>query len=258
MKKILAYLLVIASLTSCLSTKKTTYFQGEPSEKSEMYKFNNVPYRLQVNDVLSINIKAENPDLVVLFSTSQDGESSSNSDNLYFDGYTVDRHGNIRIPYIGELNVLGYTEKEVREKIESELAKFLKKPESLFVTVKLAGIKFVVTGEVGSPGTVNILQTQVTIIEALANAGEIRNLGNRKEVSVLRKTVNGVDRITIDMTDISVFDSKEFFIKPNDVIYVPPLKRKSWGIGTTGLQSFTTIASVFAVLVSTILLIDNL
>ncbi|MDT0552322.1 polysaccharide biosynthesis/export family protein [Urechidicola vernalis] len=254
MKKNIVYLLIIMSLSSCLSLKKTTYFQGEPSEKSEMYKFNNEPYRVQVNDVLSVEIVSENPDLVSLFGTSEEGSGG----NLYFDGYTVDRHGNIRIPYINEVNVLGYTEKEIREKIEMELKKFIKNAETFFVKVKLSGIQFLVNGEVNSPGTINLMQNQVSIIDAIASAGEIADFGNRQEVQIYRKTLNGVERYTVDLTDVAIFDSEHYYIKPNDIIYVPPLQRKNWGIGTTGLSTFTTIASIFAVLTSTILLIDNL
>ena len=254
MKKNIVYLLIFMSLSSCLSLKKTTYFQGEPSEKSEMYKFNNEPYRVQVNDVLSVEIVSENPDLVSLFGTNDDGSGG----NLYFDGYTVDRHGNIRIPYINEVNVLGYTEKEIRKKIEIELKKFIKNEETFFVKVKLSGIQFLVNGEVNSPGTINLMQNQVSIIDAIASAGEIADFGNRQEVQIYRKTLNGVERYTVDLTDVAIFDSEHYYIKPNDIIYVPPLQRKNWGIGTTGLSTFTTIASIFAVLTSTILLIDNL
>lgn len=255
MNKIAIYLLIITSLSSCLSLKKTTYFQGEPSEKSEMYKFNNEPYKLQVNDVLSVQIISEEPELIALFGIS---EGASGGGDLYFGGYTVNRHGNIRIPYINEINVLGYTEKEVRVKIEEELKKFLKKEETFFVKVKLSGIQFLVNGEVGAPGTIILQQTQVSILEAIASAGEIATFGNRQEVQIYRKSLNGVERFTVDLTDVAIFDSEHYYIQPNDIIYVPPLKRKSWGLGTTGLSTFTTVASIFAVLTSTILLIDNL
>ena len=79
-----------------------------------MYKLNNEPYRLQINDILFIDIKAENPEFVAMFNTS----GTNGGGNGYFSGYTVNRHGNVRIPYIGDLNVLGYTEREIREKIE--------------------------------------------------------------------------------------------------------------------------------------------
>lgn len=258
MNKNLLYIFLIASLYSCVSAKKSTYFQGEISKESKLHKLENSPYKLQVNDILSITIKAEDPKLVALFEVSKEEGGSSSGGNLYFDGYTIDRHGNIRIPYIGEINVLGYTEKEVREKIESELENFIKITKSIFVTVKLSGIKFIVSGEVGEPGTVILQQNQVSIIEALSNAGDIGDLGDKENVQIIRKTIDGVQRFTVDMTSISVFNSDHFYIQPNDVIYVPALPQKSWGTGTTGLQTFTTIASILSIMATTVLLARNL
>lgn len=253
MKKLFLYVLLLGCLSSCVSTKQMTYFQGEPIEKSEIYKLNNAPYRLQVNDILSISIKADNSEIVSLFKSEE-----TQGGDLYYTGYAVDRHGNIRIPYIGELNVLGYTENEVRKKIESELSKFLKNPELVFVTVKLGGINFIVTGEVGSPGTLNLVQNQVSIIDAIANAGEISAMGNRENVTLIRKTLDGVKKYSFDLTKIEIFESENFYIQPNDIIYVAPLKQKSWGTGTTGLQSFSTVVTVLSFLVSSVLLVKNL
>jgi polysaccharide export outer membrane protein len=254
MKKLFLYLLFLGLLSSCVSTKQMTYFQGDPISKTEMYKLNNEPYRLQINDILFIDIKAENPEFVAMFNTS----GTNGGGNGYFSGYTVNRHGNIRIPYIGDLNVLGYTEREIREKIESELGKFLKNPKSVFVTVKLSGINFVVTGEVGSPGSKNLAQNQVSIIDAISNAGEINEVGNRQNITIIRKTLDGVKKYYLDYTKIELFESENFYIQPNDIIYVPPLKQKSWGIGTTGLQTFSTAVTILSFLVSSVLLVKNL
>lgn len=256
MKNFFLYVFVLSFLSSCIPAKKLTYFQGEPTSKSELYRLNNEPYRLQVNDVLYIDIKAENPEIVSLFKNSEE-TSTQGGDGLYFTGYTIGRHGNIRIPYIGNLNVLGYTEKEVREKIEVELGSYVKKMESVFVTVKLAGINFVISGEVGSPGTINLTQNEVTIIDAIANAGDITTFGDRENVVVVRKTLDGVKKYKINLLDINVFESENFYIQPNDVIYVAPLKQKTWGFGTTGLQSFTTLVTVFSFVATTILLIQT-
>ena len=97
MNKFLLFIFLIASLSSCISAKRTTQFQGEISNNSKLYKLENLQYKLQVNDVLSIGIKAEDPKLVALFGASETSGNSSGG-NLYFNGYTVDRHGNIRIP----------------------------------------------------------------------------------------------------------------------------------------------------------------
>lgn len=255
MKKHLIYLFVLVFLTSCISKKKLTYYQGEPAPKTELYKLNNEPYRLQVNDILYIDIKAENPELVLLFENRSSGGSSGG--DMYLTGYTIDRHGNIRIPYIGDLNVLGYTTKEVRMKIEGELGNFLKKVESVFVTVKLEGINFTISGEIGSPGTKLLQKTEVTIAEAIAEAGDVNVFGDRENIEIIRKTIDGIKKYKINLLDINVFESENFYIKPNDVIYVPPLKQKTWGFGETGLQSLTTIISLFTLGVSTYLLIKS-
>ncbi len=79
-------------------------------------------------------------------------------ESLYFTGYSVDDHGNIRIPVLGEMNVLGYTIEEVRKKIEERLlAEHFKKEAQLFVNVKLAGFRYTINGEIGSPGYKSIV-----------------------------------------------------------------------------------------------------
>ncbi|WP_250629730.1 polysaccharide biosynthesis/export family protein [Aureibaculum algae] len=265
-KLMLRTILIILSLglllSSCIPKKELTYFQGEPSANKEMYKILNEPYKLQVNDILDIKIKANDETLVALFnqSVSQNigNAGQVNADQFYLSGYTIDRHGNIRIPYIGELNVLGYTEKEVREKMESELAKYFKDLDDVFITVKLAGIRFTVLGEVSRPGAIVLFQNQVNIVEAIASAGDIAITGDRKRVTIVRKQIDGTKKIRLDLTDINVFSSDDYYIQSNDVIYIEPLKQKSWGTGTTGVQTFTTIVSVLSFVTTTILLAKTL
>lgn len=259
MKKLILSLFLLSLFSSCVSKKQLTYFQGEPVSNEEIRKLNNLPYRLQVNDILFIDIKAENQDIVSMFKTGQaSGGGSGSGGNLYLTGYSVDRHGNIRMPYIGELNVLGYTTDETRKKIEDELANYFKDLEKLFVTVKLSGIQYVITGEIGSSGTINLQQNEVNIIDAVANAGDIALVGDRRNVVVIRNSLDGVKKYKLDLTKIEIFENENFYIQPNDIIYVPPLKQKSWGTGTNGLQTFTTIVSIFSIVTSSILLIRSL
>jgi len=261
-RKILIIFSLGILLTSCIPNKELIYFQGQPSSKKSIHKILNEPYKLQVNDILDIRIKANNEELVALFnqSTIQNNQSNSqvNEGSFYFNSYTIDRQGEIRLPYVGELNVLGYTEKEVREKIEVELGKFFKDIEDVFITVKLAGIRFTVLGEVVSPGTLVLFQNQVNIVEAIANAGDITITGNRKKVTIIRKHLDKTKKLTLNLTDVSAFESDAFFIQSNDIIYIEPLKQKSWGTGTTGAQTFSTLISVLSLVTTTILLVKTL
>ena len=260
MRKFLLLLIMPLIYSSCIPKKDLVYFQGEASENQKLQKLQNEPYKLQVNDILDIQIKSSDEKLVALFQTTVTSTNTAvfSKEKLFFEGYSIDRQGNIRLPYIGEINVLGYTTREVREKIDKEFENYFKNPDDVFTTVKLAGIRFTVIGEVGITGTVVLYQNQVNLIEAIANAGDIAITGNRKNVSVFRKNIDGTKRYQINMLDISSFDSDNFFIQSNDIIYVEPLKQKSWGTGTSGMQSITSLVAVLSLITTTILLINAL
>jgi len=247
-------------ITSCIPLKKQIYFQGEITEQDTIRKLQEEPYRLQVNDMLDIQIKSSDEKLVALFNQNPQGASNSqvNDASLYFKSYTVDRHGNIRLPYLGEINVLGYTTKEVLEKIDKEFEAYFKDPEDVFVIVRLAGIRFTVIGEVGQTGTHVMYLNEVNLVQAIAEAGDIKLEGNRENVSVFRKNIDGTKRYEVNMLDIGSFDANNFYIQPNDIIYVEPLKQKSWGTGTTGLQTVTSLIAVLSLVTTTILLINNI
>ena len=81
---------------------------------------------------------------------------------------------------------------------------------------------------------------------------------DKQNVTIIRKTIDGVQRFSVDMTKIDIFNSKHFYIQPNDVVFVPALRQKNWGTGATGFQTFTTIASILSVVATTVLLVKNL
>ncbi|QTD39236.1 polysaccharide biosynthesis/export family protein [Polaribacter batillariae] len=257
--------LLLLFLSSCVSNKEFSYLQGQPKANTEIKRINDVPYKLQIDDMVHIIIKSNNQELVAVFKKNENNSSNTATTNQNFSGnanyysdYSVDNYGNIRVPTLGEVNVLGYTVEEVQKKIENKLKDFVKEGENIFVAVKLAGIKFTILGEIENPGTRVIYQNKVSILDAIANSGDITDVGNRKAVEIMRPTISGVEKYTIDLTNINAFNSEVFYIKPNDYINVLPLKQKSWGTGTTGLQSLTTIVTVLSLITSTIILARNL
>jgi polysaccharide export outer membrane protein len=261
MRKILLLLFLAVIYSSCIPNKDLIYFQGEPVPKDSIYQLQDKPYRLQVNDMLFIDVKSADPELVALFKSSTSTQNTNTNviskEAIYFRSNSVDRHGNIRMPYIGEMNVLGYTTTEVREKIQKEFEKFFKNNDDIFITVKLAGIRFTALGEVGHPGSVVVYQNQLNLAEAIAAAGDILITGNRKNVTILRKSIDKTEKFTVNLTDINAFESDHFYVKPNDIVYVEPLKQKSWGTGTTGMQTVTTMITVLSLITTSILLIQS-
>lgn len=250
--------------TSCITNKDVVYLQdkgGVASDASTIKELSK-PYRVQVNDILSINVKALDEELVSIFNPANPSANLNTNlgqASLYFNGFTIDLHGNIKFPILGEINVLGYTIQEIEDKVKAELlAQYFKETAEIFVTVKLAGLRYTVTGEVQGTGVYILYQDRANIIEALANAGDIAQTGDRKDVLVIRQYPDGQKIHHIDLTDRTAMQSPYYYIQPNDIILVKPLKRKAIGAGQTGFQNITTIASLLSILVSTYFLTKNL
>lgn len=261
-KHVLLFLLVAVIASSCVSKKQLTYLQENETRTDSLISIRKEqePYRLQINDLLSIRVKALDQETVGIFNPISDANPNvTGEERLYYDGFVVNPHGNIRIPSLGEINVLGYTVEEVRKEIEKRLLKdFFKEEANIFVTVKLSGIRFTITGEIGNPGSQIIYRDQVSIMEAIANSGDINLTGDKTDVVIIRQYPLGQKVHHIDLTSIDAMDSPYYYVKPNDLILINPLPQKSIGTGTTGLQSFTTIVTVITALATTILLFTRL
>jgi len=259
---LLLFIVVAISFTSCVSTKQLTYLQENEDRVDSLLAIRKVqePYRLQVNDLLSIRVKAIDQEEVSIFNPVNNSDlNATGEERLYYEGFVVDLHGNIRVPSFGEMQVLGYTVEEVREKIKERLLKdFFKEEANIFVTVKLAGIRYTINGEINRPGSTILYRDEVSIMEAIANNGDIKVTGDRKNVVIIRQYPLGQKVHHIDLTDIESMNSPYYYIQPNDLILVNPLPQKSSGFGITGLQSFTTILALITATTTTILLFVKL
>ncbi|PNQ72121.1 sugar transporter [Hanstruepera neustonica] len=264
MKQLHILLILVFSLfvSSCIPNKDLVYLQNkeQAADSTLAITEKQKPYRVQINDILNIRVKVLDQDNVQIFNPV--GEENLNMDTdqrAFFDGFTVDLHGNIRIPILGEINVLGYTTEEI-EKLLSEklLNDHFKETANIFVSVKLTGLRYTVNGEVSSPGTNTLYQPRVNIFEALANVGDIEMTGNREDVLIIRQYPQGQKIHHLNLLDVAVMESPYYYIQPNDIIYVKPLRQKSWGFGTTGRETIITVVSIISLLTTSLLLIDRL
>ncbi|WP_299129976.1 polysaccharide biosynthesis/export family protein [uncultured Winogradskyella sp.] len=266
MRSIRLFIVILVCVvgTSCIPHKDTVYLQNKenaindtiPNNLTEVQK----PYRIQIDDILNIRIKVLDQDNVQIFNPIGEGAilNASSAERAYFDGFTVDSHGNIRIPVLGEMNVLGYTVDDIEALIKKKLLdEQFKATSNIFITVKLAGLRYTATGEIGSPGTLTLFKERVNIFEAIANAGEIPVTGNRKDVLLIRQYPQGQKIHHLDLTDIKVMQSPYYYIQPNDMIYIKPLRQKSIGTGETAVSSLATIATVVSLITSGILIFSR-
>jgi polysaccharide export outer membrane protein len=250
-------LLISIISTSCIPHKDTIYYQnkGTALDTTQLLVEQQKPYRVQINDVISIRVKALDQDNVQILNPVGDANLNAGSEErAYFDGFTIDLHGNIRVPTLGYINVLGYTTEEIEKLLEEKLSGTFKEAANIFVTVKLTGLRYTASGEVGSPGTKTLFQERVNIYQAIANVGEIPVTGNKKDVLIIRQYPQGQKIHHLDLTDVNVLHSPYYYIQPNDMIYVKPLKQKSLGTGTTAVATLGTIATVLSLVTTSILL----
>lgn len=248
--------------SSCISHKDTVYLQEneDTNVNKDLIQEMQKPYRVQINDILNIQVKSLDQKTVEILNPVGDANlTASGEEKAFFNGFTVDLHGNIRVPTLGYLNVLGRTTAEIQTIIEEKLLEEqFKKEANIFVTVKLTGLRYTANGEVNNPSTKVLYQERVNIFEAIANVGEINEFGNRKDVIIIRQYPQGQKLHHLDLTDINVMQSPYYYIQPNDIIYVKPVKQKTMGTGRTAMQTLSSIATILSLATTSILLFTRL
>ena len=247
MKKVIQFLLITLIMSSCVSMKKRIYIQDDKASNTTQYPVQNNEYKVSMQDILYVTVKTLNDASLV----SSGGQNVGAGDLLfYLNGYSVNKKGEIFLPVIGEVYVLGKTLNEVKLDVQVKVDTYYK---DAIINVKTAGIKINVLGEVALPGNYTFYQNEVSIFDVIATCGDLTELANRKEVKVLRHHNNTVSVHKLDLTSNSLLQSDFYFLQPNDVVYIEPLRVKSWGVGQTGWQTFQTLLST----VSSTLLIIN-
>ena len=184
------------------TTSKTPYFITEPV--------------IQKNDMLSIQITSASldPSVDQLYLGGQTGGQGSQQ---YGYGYLVDQYGRLEIPRVGIIKAEGLTKFQLADTIKARLKGQLTDPT---VVIRFTNFRVIVIGEVGSPGVKTIPVENLTLLEGLAMAGDIRETGKKKEVKILRET-NGKRQLGIvDVTSSKMFESPYYQLQQNDVIMV--------------------------------------
>lgn len=256
MKKVILVELLLAIICcSCVSKKEMVYLQGaEKYEQKPDTIRQNYEVVIQDDDLLSITVSSKDKELLepfgnnFLFGTSGaqgSSQASAQNDVTYF---RVDHDGNIVLPILGSIRAVGLTRAQLAESIKMKIIdlKYIKDP---IVNVKLKNFKISVLGAVNKPGQYIIDGERVTVLEALADAGDLAIGGLRKNILLLRE-VNG-KRTThiLDLTNANLIDSPYYYMQQNDVLYVEP----NSSITVQGSPAYTYVSvsgTIVSVLVS--------
>lgn len=251
--RILGFFLLV-SLFSCIPQRKLRYLQQTAEEQKVDTNQKTAPadlnYRLKSKDEIYIKVYSLDPKMTALFNGDAGTANMYNSDlGLYLNSYTLNDSGYIYFPALREVKLLGLSLDEAQLLIEERLNQYLQKA---MVTVKLAGFKITLIGEVKRPGRYNPYVSQLNVLEALALAGDMTSYGNRTNVTIVREE-NGVQKIyKINLLDQNLITSKYFYLLPNDVLYVESLNAKTWGFEqfpyTLILSSLTTFIAMMTLI----------
>ncbi|MEP0713373.1 polysaccharide biosynthesis/export family protein [Algoriphagus sp.] len=265
MKKILFIVSIVVFATSCISNKRITYLQNLPDktpiELEEFIPYAEVDYEyiLQPYDIVEIDFATNDPELIEAFSFqySQNmggmggGGGGAGSDPLYFRGYSIDQKGDVEIPKLGKVKIAGMTEEDAKDKVQEEINKFFK--EEIYVKLRIAGIRYTTLGEFNSVGVSIIYKNRATIFDALANSGETTLLGKKNKLFIIRQYDGGTKLHQINLNDRSLLASPFYFIQPNDILYIEPMKIRQFGNADNLTASLALIAGLLA---STLLIIN--
>lgn len=241
--------LIVILISGCTSQKKLAYLNNLPQPKGEETFTLDIPdYKIQNKDVLYITLKAMNPDGQIVDFL---GGGVASSGGIYMQGdaggflygYDVKPDGTVILPVVGIINVMGKTLEEIRKILQEE---FVKHYKNAILECKLLSFKFTVIGEVKTPGTYVNYNNYLTVLEAIGRAGGIGDYGNRDRVLVVRPLDKGTKTFRLNMQDKNILSSEAYFLLPNDVVIVEPLKQKIFNL------NLPTISFIISTLTSTI------
>lgn len=228
-------------LSSCNTTKNTNYFQGIKNDTTLSHLVSkNFEPKIQKGDLLSISVASLSPENTVLYNAPQNAVGAAT-------GFLVDSRGNISFFKLDSIHVEGLTRSELKEKLQKELVPYLAQ------TVVAVGFLTRHVTLIGGGITSQVLplpNDNMTLLDALASAGDIGEKGKKADVMVIRE--NGNSRIfkKLDLTNESVFYSPYFYLQPNDIIYVKPEPQKE-KIKATQIISYVTTAISLYLLIFT-------
>jgi len=241
--KACALFLIISSI-SCVPTRKLRYFNDineleEPGVNPRMQKLI-MPFDKLYIRVLSIDLQTSQ-----IFNSAEEMRSGSYGSMAGLIGYLVDESGNINFPFVGDINVGGLTTSQAASKIQKALSEYV---SNTSIIVKYVDNQVTVMGEVQRQGVFGFSQDKLNIYEALGLGGGITRYGDRKNIILIRHEGEKIMHYKLNLSDSKIASKDYYYILPNDVIVVEPLKAISSSYSnityTTILSSITTLIAI--------------
>ena len=214
-------------LSSCVNTQKVTYF-NDVKDSARLVSPATLEPVIQKKDILSITVSSLSNEATIIFNTPNlpiTPNASTTPNMPQTAGYLVGDDGTIKFPILGNIQAAGLTQKELENTITHQLVdkKLLFDP---IVSSRFLNFRVTVLGEVNHPGVITVPSEQISILEAIGQAGDLTIYGVRNSVMLIRQ--EGAHKIIkrLDLNSSQLLQSPYYFLKSNDVVYIEPGKNK--------------------------------
>lgn len=257
MKKLLLPIMVITMIlmmVGCGSSKEVAYWQNIDSISLAASK-GLYDAKIMPKDELTILVQTTDPLTSEPFNLRSTGQTSSKNQ---ITGYLVDNDGMINFPIVGKIHVAGLTKTECEDLIKSKIQPYLARTENPLVSVRTSSYRITVIGEVNKPGVIPVATEKISLVEALAEAGDMTIYGKRDNVLLVREDKSGEKhKVRLNMNDANIINSPYYYLQQNDIVYVEPHKVKArntfFGSNTSIFYSVIGITTSLVSLLITVL-----
>lgn len=248
-------LTVTISLISCKPVQNV-YYAKEVIDSSKVVVIPQISIPIpiiQPYDLLLISFYGKGLDMTLMMNNFGGRETTEKVASSFSDalrpGYLVSPEGYIELPQLGKLKVAGLTLSQLKADLTQRASKIMVEPT---VIVKFTTFKVSMLGEVGVKGPVVSQSEKMSILEALGLSGDITLYGLKDKVKVIRTSDTLTTVGTIDLTSKDAFKSEYFYLKPNDVVYVPSNGLQQKQLKLSGILPFVTIGISIVTLLITV------
>jgi len=244
----------------CNPYRKLNILQ-EPKDSKDSINYSQIQQHhiIQPGDLLYLKVYENNQEIKNTFDIANENLQGNLNSNaaVYLAGFPVSQKGTINHPTIGEISVIGLTIEEARIKIQQIFNELL---NDVKISLKLLNHRFTVLGEVNSPGLYVAYNEQINILEALGQAGGFSEFANSERVKIIRKNSNGTksSMFVLNLSNDKFLQSSKYYIQPNDIIYIEPLKSKSFNLTYKQISPLIgSISAAVSILNLSILIYQN-
>lgn len=252
--------IALLALSSCKTQHDLAYFQNLQGTETGSVATTDYTYQIEPENELIITVKSSVPEASQQFNLPYTnptpmGTKDISSASTQQQTYEVDNKGNIDFPVLGKIHVAGLTTYQLKEELERRISEYVKDP---IVTVTLLGYQISVIGEVRSPHTIYTRADRYSILNALADCGDMTEYAKRDRILVMRRGENGkFDYAYLDLHSSDIAQSPYFWLKNNDVVIIEPNKirqdnakyNQNNGYKLSVISTIVSVASVIASLI---------